>query len=75
VNKDEVVKKHISLSFDFIRYLVKNPGMLDRLPDTADVEFLETDLPISISEEVLPARNQGVLFKVEHSFEEVAQDG
>jgi hypothetical protein len=75
VNKDEVVKKHISLSFDFIRYLVKNPRILDRLPDSADVEFLGTDLPMSISEAGLPTLSQGILFKVEHTFEEVTHEG
>ena len=75
MNKDERVRKHISLSFDFIRYLVKNPKMVNRIPDNAEVDFLETDLPVNISEVGLPAPSQGVLFKVEHVFEEVILDG
>ena len=75
MNKDERVKKHISLSFDFIRFLVQNPEIVDRIPDNAEVDFLETDLPVSISEAKLPAPSQGVLFRVEHVFEEVILDG
>jgi hypothetical protein len=71
VNKNERVKKDISLCFDFIRYLIKNPEMLNRIPDNAEVDFLETDLPTTISEAEPPALRQGVLFKVEHVFEEV----
>ena len=65
----------ISLSFDFIRYLVKNRKMVDRIPDNAEVDFLETDLPVNISEAGLPAPSQGVVFKGEHIFEEVIFDG
>ena len=39
------------------------------------VDFLETDLPVNISEARLPAPSQGVLFRVEHVFEEVSLDG
>jgi len=75
VNKDERVKKHISLSFDFIRYLVKHPEIVNRIPDKAEVDFLEPDLPVNISDARQPAPSQGLLFRVEQVFEEVILDG
>lgn len=40
MTKDEIVKKNISLSFDFIRYLIKNPEIIDKVSDDSEIEFL-----------------------------------
>jgi hypothetical protein len=45
MRKDEVVKKNIGLTFDFLRAAVADPHLLDKIPDGAEIEFLETDLP------------------------------
>ena len=51
MRKDEVVKKNIGLTFDFIRAAVADPHLLDKIPDGAEIEFLETDLPRIETEE------------------------
>jgi len=40
-SQDEIVKKNIGLSFDFIRAAVTDPHLLDKVPDGAEIEFLE----------------------------------
>ena len=75
MTRNEIVKKHISLTFDFIRYLTKNPEVLARVPDDIEVEFLELDLPIYIPKESPVESNKSVLFKVEHTFREIANKG
>jgi len=32
MKKDEIVKKNISLVFDFLRYLIDNPELIEKLP-------------------------------------------
>ena len=68
MTKNEIVKKNISLTFDFIRQLTKDIEMLDKVPDDVEVEFLELDLPMSAPEDTLDESSKTVLFKVEHTF-------
>jgi len=74
MTKDEIVKKNISLSFDFIRYLVKNPEILDKVSDNTEIEFFEPDLPLSmrIAEKRLSDSIKSV-FRVEHTFREMVE--
>ena len=74
MTRDEIVKKNISLTFDFIRYLTKNTEMLDKVPDGVEVQFLELDLPMHISEVPLGESPKSALFKVEHIFKEIANE-
>lgn len=41
----ETVERNIGLTFDFVEYLVDNPGATDNLPDKFDLEFVEKDFP------------------------------
>ena len=38
------VKKNIGLIFDFIRAAVADPHLLDKIPDGAEIEFIDKDL-------------------------------
>jgi hypothetical protein len=69
MRKDEIVKKNIGLTFDFIRAAVTDPHLLDKIPDGAEIEFLETDLPRIETEERADTGNPPVLFKVERNFQ------
>ena len=67
MRKDEIVKKNISLVFDFLRYLTDHPELIEKLPDGCELEFLDRDFPLIESE----IRDEGVektFLKVEHSF-------
>ena len=69
MRKDEVVKKNIGLTFDFIRAAVADPRLLDKIPDGAEIEFLETDLPRIETEERTDMEKPPVFFKVERNFQ------
>ena len=63
------VKKNIGLTFDFVRAAVADPHLLDKIPDGAEIEFLETDLPRIETEERADMGKSPVLFKVERNFQ------
>jgi hypothetical protein len=68
MRKDEIVKKNIGLTFDFIRAAVADPDLLDKIPDGAEIEFLDTDLPRIETESRVDMEKPSVLFKVERNF-------
>lgn len=71
MRKDEIAKKNIGVTFDFIRAAVADPRLLEKIPNGAEIEFLETDLPRIETEERIGERNPSVLFKVERNFQVV----
>jgi hypothetical protein len=67
MTKDEIVKKNISLVFDFLRYLTECPEMIEKIPDGCEIEFLDKDFPSTVYE----ANGEGdkrIFLKVEHTF-------
>ena len=63
------LKRNIGLTFDFIRAAVADPHLLDKIPEGAEIEFLETDIPRIETEERADKGNPPVLFKVERNFQ------
>lgn len=39
----ETVNRNIGLTFDFIKQAMKDPSMLDKIPDGSVLEFVEKD--------------------------------
>lgn len=67
MRKDEIVKKNISLAFDFLRYLTDHPELIKRLPDDCELEFLDKDFPL-IEAEASAEGVEKAFLKVEHTF-------
>ena len=67
MRKDEVVKKNISLVFDFLRYVTDHPELIEKLPDGCELEFLDKDFPL-IEPEISIEGVEKVFLKVEHTF-------
>ena len=67
MRKDEIVKKNISLVFDFLRYLTDHPELIEKLPDGCELEFLDRDFPL-IEPEIRDEGVEKTFLKVEHSF-------
>lgn len=44
-NQETIVEKNITLSFEFERYLLEHPEMLEQIPDGAQVVLLPQDDP------------------------------
>ena len=67
MKKDEIVKKNISLSFDFLRYLTDHPELIKKIPDGCELEFLDKDFPL-IEAEISAEGAEKAFLKVEHTF-------
>ena len=68
MRKDEIVRKNISLVFDFLRYLTEHTELIEKVPDGCELEFLEKDFPLSEPEPSTEGAIK-VFLKVEHTFD------
>ena len=39
----ETINRNIGLTFDFLRQVIKNPDLLNEIPDGSTLEFVEKD--------------------------------
>jgi len=39
----EIVERNIGLTFDFLRQVMKNPSLLEKIPNGSVIEFVEKD--------------------------------
>lgn len=46
MTKDEIIEHNITLTFDFLRQMVKDPSIIDDVEDNSIIEFIENDRPI-----------------------------
>jgi len=69
MKKDEIVKKNIGLTFDFVRAAIADPHLLDKIPDGSEIEFIETDLPRIEADNRTDTGNSPVFFKIERNFQ------
>jgi methionyl-tRNA synthetase len=67
MRKKESIKKNIELTFDFVRYLVDNPEVVEEFPDKCEIDFVEKDFS-SLTEKDL---NKKKLIKVNRTFDVV----
>ena len=44
-NQETIIEKNITLSFEFERYILENPEVLEQIPDGAQVVLLPQDDP------------------------------
>jgi hypothetical protein len=62
----ETVNRNIGLTFDFIREIIKNPKLANKIQDNSTIDFLQKDYPENISSDKnLPDR----FIRVKRSFE------
>jgi hypothetical protein len=43
MTKKEIINRNIGLTFDFLRQAVRDPSLLDKIPDGSTLEFVEKD--------------------------------
>ena len=41
----ETVNRNIGLTFDFIKQIIKNPDLIDKVENNSTIEFLQKDYP------------------------------
>jgi hypothetical protein len=47
MTRKEKISKDIHLTFEFLKQVVDNPKILDKIPDGSVLEFVENDFPIT----------------------------
>lgn len=66
MTRKEYVKRNIGMTFDFVRYLIDHPEGLESLPNGAELEFIDKELPFILKRQT--KRKRIVRYKVEHVF-------
>jgi hypothetical protein len=68
MKKEEIVRKNIAETFDFVRYLMDTPDALDDLPDGSTIDFLQSNEEIATPQSGSDHKSPSVLFKVGRTF-------
>ncbi len=45
MTKKEYVERNIGMTFDFVRYLIDHPESIESLPNGAELDFIDKDIP------------------------------
>ena len=62
----ETVNRNIGLTFDFVRQIIKDPALLNKLENNSTIEFLQKDYPErEPSQKVIPDK----FIKIKRNFE------
>ena len=66
MTKKECAERNIGKTFDFIRQILEIPDILDTIPDGAELDFIDKDMPFKAKEMV--KRKKVARYKVTHVF-------
>jgi hypothetical protein len=69
MTKKEYIERNIGMTFDFIKQLIDHPEAIEFIPDGAELDFIDKDMPVKIKEETNGEKI--VRYKVEHVFEPI----
>lgn len=50
MTKKEYAERNIGMTFDFIRHAIDHPAILDTIPDHAELDFIDKDMPFKEKE-------------------------
>jgi len=69
MTKKEYMQRNIGVTFDFVKHLVDHPELLDTIPDGAELDFIDKDIPIKTKKPV--SSKKVTRYKIQHTFEPV----
>lgn len=46
MTKKEYVQRNIGLTFDFVKHISDHPEIIDTIPDGAELDFIDRDVPL-----------------------------
>ncbi|RIJ88760.1 MAG: hypothetical protein DCC43_15825 [Candidatus Brocadia sp.] len=67
MTKKEYAERNIGMTFDFIRHIIEQPAIIDTIPDNAELDFIDKDMPVKSKERV--EKKNIARYKVERVFE------
>jgi len=75
MKETEIIQREIGLTFDFLRFVIDNPQILNNIPDGAELVFLCNEFPLKINEssKISPTSENRILFNCHHTFELAGQ--
>ncbi len=65
----EIVNRNLSLTFDFVKHLIDNPDLINKLPDYSELSFLDKDFIIGNDKPAKSGNSKKAFIKVKNSFE------
>jgi len=69
MTKKEYTARNIGITFDFIRHLINHPEIVDTIPNGAELDFIDKEIPFKTKRQ---DRGKKVArYKVEHIFEPI----
>ncbi len=71
MTKKEFVERNIGMTFDFIKQLIEHPEGIESIPNGAELDFIDKDIPLKLKEQAKGGRV--IRYKVEHVFEPIKQ--
>lgn len=57
MTKKEYAERNIGMTFDFIRQILENLDVLDTIPEGAELDFIDKDMPFK-AKEILKKRKE-----------------
>jgi len=69
MTKKEYVDRNVGVTFDFVKHIIDHPELIDTIPDGAELDFVDKDLPLKTKEQL--KKKRVTRYKVQHTFEPV----
>lgn len=69
MTKKEFVERNIGVTFDFVKHVIDHPELIDTIPDGAELDFIDKDVPLKIKAQL--KKKKITRYKVQHTFEPV----
>ncbi len=70
----ELIHRNIGLTFDFVKFLIDNPEMIDEIPARFELDFLDKDFVMTIKSGKYNGNKKHKYIKVKKSFEITEQN-
>ncbi|MCL0059699.1 hypothetical protein M1O20_04340 [Dehalococcoidia bacterium] len=68
MRKDEIARNNVGLVFDFLRFLIDHPELVEKIPDGAELRFLDKDALLKEPDVSRETEAKRVFLQVEHVF-------
>lgn len=69
MTKKEHIERNIGMTFDFARHLIDHPEIIDTIPNGAELDFIDKDMPFKVKEHT--KKKKIARYRVEHLFEPI----
>lgn len=71
MTKKEYAERNIGMAFDFIRQIIEHPEIIDTIPDNAELDFIDKEMPVKVKGR--GEKRKIARYKVERVFEPVKE--